>query len=1334
MNNSNNVSNNPKDTNSKHYTKQLWIFWFNCEPEWKQIIHKDLINCEQGDYDHGLSYECRTLLFKAYHNLIEQSLISIGFCKLGRFFIYPIENQQQQQQTASSSNLFSSSSLFSSKSTFNNQDNHHFSKALQNTISVIANSNRLACSFNFFIHGENTVCCVIDVRLKNPIYKITKSHLTYAQHHQQPIDVILSPFGLSGIVTGNSFKETDNQVQKLINDWRKFFPTIQQSKDKQQKQQSNNASSLISIAPFQLESLEDTFNSINKSPTTTNQSNTLPIMIEVIVAGIKMKYPSNFVFMLQANELSLSKKRSLDYLCKESNKKSVSFSSSKNDTNNECVQDLLFTSNKPKDPQNSNSNSNQTEIKSFKVSPHQPQLPTISYCIKSNLNQELNCVPLNVNHHKDENESNDEIMQSLNKWDIYDVTCKLNCHCSRCKPKKSQKDQLKSNNQSLNKKLDKNNEKENKQTSLFKFNIPFHRRNFLLNNTYDIESSRCFLEMTNESNDKNALTNNNSINNSSQSTKLPNYFLKSTHQPAPVNQIIKNNNLMDTNESSPKFTNNNDQLTNGENKQSENSTNTKFEEMFSPDSGDKSNTNSPKLAVQWTAFQSSTKDTDDRIKSSNEHSDTLVVSTFNKNYFKQYRIGAIKRPLLPSESHLNVNCNQLSSLLYDFESMNNLNVNWDIPPPKNQRLIKGVNDESSKSYNGNFDNFEDISKDPYEFDDDCMRNNRKIATAINKSNDNSVNKKDDKQIDKDNPLLNKILTSEGIAASLHDLDNINIFDCSDNDSNGDCNEEKFSVPAKMLQNRYDHNDSFVKLNGKSTTTNNSNSNSILCDIARMFPTPPSLEPNTAPSPYSCFVNSEPNNYVEDYPLSPMDSSKDVANVCVYNAPLQNKFISSSKYSPLPSINILNLKIPDECNYKLKSEQKSKSNNNNNNNQQHQSTLPSVNKRSSTNNKSNQNKLSGYIQIQSADSSSTNKHDKLNSSSFYSSNASQFDNSKQQVTSSLMFNNSLIELSSNNSQLTSLIKKEPFDNQLNEQYYNNHLNNSLPEINSLIVTLVLSDSMLNIFKDHNFNSCPMCICNMNIKGSDIDVYLPDNLMANDEAQYKCSCGFSAIQNRHNSTYTGLFYEDEFEITNVCYDPLERLERRSLFNIDMIDFKTSVNTKVDNELRAKHDQLDSEIIDLLKSQCAAIFSSSNLLSKSLYFELFKKRNCESLKDKSDTPILLTNPKKKVVSKRIFMQRSNALFRSDSCEITFLALMLGRQGLQGFPNKTILKQYNQIEDVKKRKQDCIHEWIFDNGSIHSNNYEVVQFLKNMQTILQETVQRRLKDLTSTLNMKSK
>ena len=54
--------------------------------------------------------------------------------------------------------------------------------------------------------------------------------------------------------------------------------------------------------------------------------------------------------------------------------------------------------------------------------------------------------------------------------------------------------------------------------------------------------------------------------------------------------------------------------------------------------------------------------------------------------------------------------------------------------------------------------------------------------------------------------------------------------------------------------------------------------------------------------------------------------------------------------------------------------------------------------------------------------------------------------------------------------------------------------SQPKVNeasAIVLNLVLSDSVLNVFRDHNFDSCTMCVCSNegNIYGRDASSYLP-----------------------------------------------------------------------------------------------------------------------------------------------------------------------------------------------------------------------------------------------------
>lgn len=153
--------------------------------------------------------------------------------------------------------------------------------------------------------------------------------------------------------------------------------------------------------------------------------------------------------------------------------------------------------------------------------------------------------------------------------------------------------------------------------------------------------------------------------------------------------------------------------------------------------------------------------------------------------------------------------------------------------------------------------------------------------------------------------------------------------------------------------------------------------------------------------------------------------------------------------------------------------------------------------------------------------------------------------------------------------------------------------TLPEADSLLVNVLLYDTVLNIFRDHNFDSCTICVCNAskkcvgNIRGSDSGVYLPlpgttfaqmtaelsrkvaqqqvnsnmggfhggafdqggvDSSAPNgymDADPIRCECGFSAVVNRRLAHKSGLFYEDEMEITGMAVDPAV-YKKRSLLS--------------------------------------------------------------------------------------------------------------------------------------------------------------------------------------------
>lgn len=146
--------------------------------------------------------------------------------------------------------------------------------------------------------------------------------------------------------------------------------------------------------------------------------------------------------------------------------------------------------------------------------------------------------------------------------------------------------------------------------------------------------------------------------------------------------------------------------------------------------------------------------------------------------------------------------------------------------------------------------------------------------------------------------------------------------------------------------------------------------------------------------------------------------------------------------------------------------------------------------------------------------------------------------------------------------------------------NHGTNNQLPEVNSLIVNIVLSDSLLNLFKDHNFDSCNICVCNMNIKGADVSRFLPD-ISSNAESQYKCTCGFSAVMNRRYGHNAGLFYEDEVDITGIRDDRFER-RKRSLLSMEYMK---------DSGSKLLCEDVPQVVLELLVSQFSVPYPSSS-----------------------------------------------------------------------------------------------------------------------------------------------
>lgn len=208
--------------------------------------------------------------------------------------------------------------------------------------------------------------------------------------------------------------------------------------------------------------------------------------------------------------------------------------------------------------------------------------------------------------------------------------------------------------------------------------------------------------------------------------------------------------------------------------------------------------------------------------------------------------------------------------------------------------------------------------------------------------------------------------------------------------------------------------------------------------------------------------------------------------------------------------------------------------------------------------------------------------------------------------------------------------------------NSNMPQSTVEIHPLIVNLLLSDSLLNTFKDINFSSCSICVCNMNIKGSDVGVILPNSLIpsGNNELQYKCTCGFSALVHHQKSYKGGLFYEDEVEMYGTDCDTIEKI------------FGT---TSVEEDHQSKispflSTHIPDFILDILRIQCKTINSSFSLFHKSHTF------------------------------RETIQPSFNSLEFTYGCEICFMALEEGKNAMDNpVPSKL----------DENFKSSCLHKW---------------------------------------------
>lgn len=439
--------------------------------------------------------------------------------------------------------------------------------------------------------------------------------------------------------------------------------------------------------------------------------------------------------------------------------------------------------------------------------------------------------------------------------------------------------------------------------------------------------------------------------------------------------------------------------------------------------------------------------------------------------------------------------------------------------------------------------------DPYEFEEEGGGANTIDGFKRGVPNIKEETKENVKKVG-----VGNLFTSEGLQPSYKDLDQI--FDNSDDTSS----DEALQVQTPPGSNKSVHNEDTKRLSG---CHNSGGTNTGMLrpeELSKMFPTPPSLEHNPIASPCGQMDTPAPDltdlgivRIKQEYPNlgSPQEENIDDWSY-VFKPPAICKMVGSSKYAPLtnlPSQSLPPITIPTHCIYR-----------------------------------------GSWVTHSDKQTVNTISHSVThNGMSNNGGNGSRPDS----VTS----NNPLPH---NNvppyppSPLHTAFRPPPPPYELSSpatsnasSYLNKNINSvepaptpsvtRAPEANSLLVNILLADTALNIFRDHNFDSCTLCVCNAgpkcvgNIRGADAGLYLtsiqmqssgvlppqqsapPSSpfpgmgmsgppppygmlsplhhqpMVLSEEDPIRCSCGFSAVVNRKLSHRSGLFYEDEQEIT-------------------------------------------------------------------------------------------------------------------------------------------------------------------------------------------------------------
>ncbi|XP_061118903.1 mediator of RNA polymerase II transcription subunit 13-like isoform X1 [Conger conger] len=1175
--------------------KELWIFWWGEEPNLADIIHHELEVEDEGLWESGLSYECRTLLFKAIHNLLERCLMDKDFVRIGRWFVKPYEEEEKPLNA----------------------------------------SEHLSCAFTFFLHGESNVCVSVEIARHQPVYRVSEDLILHTQISSSPVQVILSPYGLCGSLTGQAYKMSEPAVRKLMEEWSHFYPVV------------------LRHGKGERESSDPSYDPHSH------------VAVEVIVGGVRLVYPAAFVLIAQGD------------LPIEQIPPTLSMQGPIRDPSN-CSAPLTPPTS-PEHPCSGDSGFH-TSVSSVvgqdggsvSLSPKHSGRKLTNQAVRQAWKE---CY-LNQSQHRCSLPSSrtpgDEMPNEVPVWDFINPGERTFCQCSRSKQQKQRPGHTAASNAepganpapaapslpppALPKhKLSDKPEKPDKQPRRAAV-MAFHHRP-------PLDQEACLEQdptggLVVPESPLDPLPAHKYPKPLPVGGKAPESLLHSPASPLPPTLSpqprLQESEVLDPPACLPPC------ATEGlmghvVSEPSETALyaasllqetragwwtgyrvpgveGAEFEAPELP--GDRAESESEGLALKrlFTQTHQRFKISEDRIREQ--------VST----------LGLLRQPVGEG----------LADPGDDPYTFKDEDVEYSFPTSKR---LKGPDRDGGRRSKG-----EDISNGAVPDGKDAMS----IFSSAPKSDDSSQ----DDAAAKANPPLTR---EKDLVVLISDLENI--FDNSDEDELGAAyaSLQSAKAPAAGAEDRPLAKDGRVAVPYPST----------VADLQRMFPTPPSLEQHPAFSPimsYRDTPSQEPPAPPSgsDPPAAPASSAplcefrveveecmaspkaEDIKDFSyVYRVPSLQPHMRSSMFAPLrtlPSSCLPPLRIPENCYYRPSWAQLPK---------MEQLALPPQVPFLPDGNVPSVNSLldQDYAQLSSGHASVGNMGGVLPSPATprFSvptprtprtprglGGASGQGSVKQEGTE-------LSSPASTPSTTRPLSSAEPLPVP------------ALPEAHSLYATLLLSDSVLDVFRDRNFDSCCVCACNMNVKGADVGLYIPDSTL---EDQYRCTCGFSAIVNRRLAQGAGLFLEDELDIFGRGSEVGGAAERRLAL------------------CRRAGDPAPACVLALLQDQCAC--PTASLASLHLH---------PTCSRHGPQGALLQG----LAADKLWADGS------DACAECYSALVQGQQYVDNAGGSRV--------DLALVRSSALHAWphtnVLDISRLSSQ--DVVRMLLSLQPVLQDAIQKK-------------